>query len=159
VPQPFPQLSVFENVLASATFGAGMKGQEADRAAARVLELTGLWQSRQQAAGSLPLLSRKRLELAKALAVRPKVLLLDEIAGGLTEPEVHELVKLILSLKKDFAIMWIEHVAHALVAVADSIMVLHFGKKLAEGDPKEVMSSSEVREIYMGVTADAAAPG
>ncbi|WP_208514100.1 hypothetical protein [Variovorax paradoxus] len=106
-------------------------------------------------AGRLPLLDRKRLELAKGLAARPHLLLLDEIAGGLTEAEVQVLVALVLELKRDVAMIWIEHIAQALMAVADRIMVLNFGRKLLEDAPAAAMASREVREIYMGVGEEA----
>ena len=85
------------------------------------------------------------------------MLLLDEIAGGLTDPEARVLVKLILSLKQDLAMIWIEHVIHALIAAADSIVVLNFGRKIAEGDAATVMTSAEVREVYLGIAVDGAA--
>jgi branched-chain amino acid transport system ATP-binding protein len=108
-------------------------------------------------AGALPLIDRKRLEFAKALASRPHLILLDEIAAGLTEPEVERLVELIASVKADHAMIWIEHIPHALRAVADRVLVLNFGRKVLEGPPSEVMGSQIVREIYMGLTADDAA--
>jgi len=120
-----------------------------------VLERTGLADRAEVPAGRLPLLDRKRLELAKGLAARPHLLLLDEIAGGLTEAEVQVLVALVLELKRDVAMIWIEHIAQALMAVADRIMVLNFGRKLLEDAPAAAMASREVREIYMGVGEDA----
>ncbi len=108
-------------------------------------------------AGQLPLLDRKRLELAKAMASHARLLLLDEIAAGLTEREVEELVALIAALKATHAIIWIEHIPHALRAVADRLMMLHFGKNVLVGPPAEVMASQLVREIYMGFGADDAA--
>jgi branched-chain amino acid transport system ATP-binding protein len=102
-------------------------------------------------------LDRKRLELAKAVASRAKLLLLDEVAGGLTEREVEELAALIVMLKRDHAIVWVEHIAHALRAAADRILLLHFGKKLLDGPPAEVLASPVVKQIYMGLAADEAA--
>ena len=99
---------------------------------------------------------RKRLELAKAIASNAELLLLDEIASGLTEHEVAALVELIADLKRSHAIIWIEHIPHALRAVADRVMVLHFGRKVLDGTPAEIMTSPIVREIYMGLRADAA---
>ena len=121
------------------------------------LERTGLARKAQLPAGGLQLLDRKRLELARALAASPGLLLLDEIAGGLTEPEVQQLVALVKELKRTLAVIWIEHIPHALAACADRIMVLHFGKKLMEGPPAEAMASPEVKEIYMGIAVDAVA--
>ena len=114
----------------------------------------GLSGKAEMLAGQLPLLDRKRLELGKAVASRAKLLLLDEIAAGLTEPEVEDLVALIASLKSKHAIIWIEHIPHALRVVADRIMVLHFGRNVLDGPPAEVMRSALVREIYMGFRAD-----
>jgi branched-chain amino acid transport system ATP-binding protein len=157
IPQPFPDLTVFENLLVATTYSAGLRGAEAARAALEVLDRVGIASFRNTIAGSLTLLNRKRLELAKALAARPKLLLLDEIAGGLTEAEVHVLVDFVRSIKPDFAIIWIEHIAHALARTADSLLVLHFGKKLIEGEPAATLASAQVREIYLGISVDAAA--
>lgn len=154
IPQPFAHLTVFENVLAAATFGAGLDGARAAARAQAALERSGLVARRGEPAGRLPLLDRKRLELAKAIATDPKLLLLDEVAGGLTEPEVAALAALVAELKSDYAVMWIEHIPQALHAVADRILVLHFGRKLLEAPPAEAMASREVREIYMGLPAD-----
>lgn len=157
VPQPFGHLSVFQNALAAASFAAGLRGEAAASAAQEALERCGLSRAADKLAGALPLLDRKRLEMAKAVAARPRLLLLDEVAGGLTEREVHQMVDLVGELKQRYAVIWIEHIAHALRAVADRIMVLHFGRKLLEDTPAEVMDSAIVREIYMGVPANAAA--
>lgn len=157
IPQPFAHLSVLRNVEAAASFAAGLHGAAALDAAWAALQRCGLAAQAGQPAGGLPLLDRKRLELAKALASQPKLLLLDEVAGGLTERELPLIVDLVLALKRDCAVIWIEHIAHALKAVADRVMVLHFGRKLLEDRPQAVMENSIVREIYMGVPADAAA--
>jgi branched-chain amino acid transport system ATP-binding protein len=157
VPQPFAHLTVFENALAAASFAAGLRGEAAAQAAMQALRRCGLVARAERPAGSLPLLDRKRLEVAKAIAAGPQLLLLDEVAGGLTEREVHQVVELVRELKRDYAVIWIEHIAHALKAVADRVMVLHFGRKLLEDTPAAVMESAVVREIYMGIPADAAA--
>lgn len=158
IPQPFPHLTVYENVLAATSFGAGLAGAEAETRAVEALAITGLAEKARVLAGHLPLLDRKRLELGKALATGARLLLLDEIAAGLTEREVEGLVALIAEFKVDHAIIWIEHIPHALRAVADRILVLHFGKAVLDGPPSEVMASRVVREIYMGFgTADDAA--
>jgi branched-chain amino acid transport system ATP-binding protein len=154
IPQPFPHLTVYENVLAAASFGAGVAGPEGEALAVDVLATTELADKAEMLAGQLPLLDRKRLELAKTIASRAKLLLLDEIAAGLTEREVEQLVTLIGTLKTSHAIIWIEHIPHALRAVADRIMVLHFGRNVLEGPPADVMTSRLVREIYMGFAAD-----
>lgn len=151
IPQAFPHLSAYENALAAATFAAGLPHRAAADRARDALVRTGLGGRMNEKAGSLPLLDRKRLELAKGLAARPHLLMLDEIAGGLTEPEVHALTELILTLKSGVAMIWIEHIALALTAVADRIMVLNFGRKLLEDTPAAAMASAAVREVYMGV--------
>lgn len=157
VPQPFGNLSVFDNTLATATFAGHLRGEAAAQAAMDALQRCGLAEAARTRAGTLPLLDRKRLEMAKAVAAQPRLLLLDEVAGGLTEREVHQMIDLVLELKQHYAVIWIEHIAHALRAAADRIMVLHFGRKLLEDTPAAVMDSTIVKEIYMGVPANAAA--
>jgi branched-chain amino acid transport system ATP-binding protein len=154
MPQPFPHLTVYENVLAAAYFGGGLRSVEAESWAMEMLARARLTDKATRLAGGLSLLDRKWLEFAKAMASRPKLLLLDEIAAGLTEPEVEELVASILSVKDEHAIVWIEHIPNALRAAADRILVLHFGRKVLEGSPADVMTSKIVREIYMGLTED-----
>ncbi|HEV3014027.1 MAG TPA: ABC transporter ATP-binding protein, partial [Actinomycetota bacterium] len=151
VPQPFSGMTVYENVLVGATFGGGGDGHAASLEA---LGLAGLTAGANRLAGSLTLLERKRLELARALATGPRVLLLDEVAGGLTEPEVHQLVATIRRVRQaGVSIVWIEHIVHALLSVADRIMAINFGRKLIEGDPRTVMASPEVRDVYLGAEA------
>ncbi|MEC7760844.1 MAG: ABC transporter ATP-binding protein [Pseudomonadota bacterium] len=156
VPQPFGQLTAYENVLAAAAFG-GRAGAKAEDRARDVIRRTGLTARADKPAGSLPLLDRKRLELARAMALEPRLLLLDEIAGGLTEAEVDELVALIKELKPEVAMVWIEHVTHALSAVADRILAINFGAEIASGLPEAVMRDPAVLEIYMGAVMDAPA--
>lgn len=152
VPQPFGNMSVFENLVTAASFGGGQSERAAWDTAVHVLEQTGLMQQANKAAGSLTLLNRKRLELARALATGPQLLLLDEIAGGLTEHEAHELVEELQRIKASGVTMiWIEHVVHALLAVADRLFVINFGAKLAEGEPHAVMNDPEVQRVYMGM--------
>ena len=157
VPRTFVGLSVFENVLAGVMHGPGLSGSAASAEARAILDTVGLLQKANMPAGGLALLDRKRLELAKAMSVGTKVILLDEIAGGLTEEEVHQIVEIVRTLKKDRAVIWIEHIAHALMAVATRILVLNFGEKVADGDPAEVMGSRLVQEIYLGISVDDAA--
>jgi branched-chain amino acid transport system ATP-binding protein len=152
IPRPFEGLTVFENVLVGATFGTHARGRQATELAAAALEQADMLGKANVAAGSLALLDRKRLELARALATRPKLLLLDEIAGGLTEAEVHELIDKIREIHAGgVTIVWIEHIVHALLAVVERIMAMNFGRKIAEGEPREVMASAAVREVYLGV--------
>jgi branched-chain amino acid transport system ATP-binding protein len=154
IPLPFEHLSVFENLSVAALFGGGMSQVEAVQVCGETLALTGLEAKANLRAGSLSLLDRKRLELARALATRPRILLLDEIAGGLTDAECHILIETIRSIHaRGTSIIWIEHVVHALLAVVSRLVVLDFGRIVAQGDPPEVMRSSEVQTIYMGVPA------
>ncbi|MFL6661935.1 MAG: ABC transporter ATP-binding protein [Rhizobacter sp.] len=154
VPQPFGHMTVFENLLTAACFGGGQRERDARTTAREVLEQTGLRAQANKPAGSLTLLDRKRLELARALATRPKLLLLDEIAGGLTEHEAGELVGELARIKaQGVTMVWIEHVVHALLAIADRLFVVNFGQKLAEGEPRAVMAHPEVLRVYMGIDA------
>ncbi len=152
VPQPFGHMSVFENLVTAASFGGGQSEHQAWDTAVHVLEQTGLLPHANKPAGSLTLLNRKRLELARALATGPELLLLDEIAGGLTEHEANELVDELKRIKSQGVTMiWIEHVVHALLSVADRLYVINFGRKLAEGEPHDVMNDPEVKRVYMGM--------
>jgi branched-chain amino acid transport system ATP-binding protein len=154
VPQPFGNLTVFENLVTAACFGAGEDERQAWATAREVLAQTGLLLHANKPAGALTLLNRKRLELARALATRPKLLLLDEIAGGLTEHEAKELVDELKRIKaQGVTMVWIEHVVHALLALADRLFVINFGQKLAEGHPRAVMDDPEVKRVYMGMEA------
>ncbi len=157
IPHPFTGMTVFENLLVGATFGDGRREAEAYDICVDVLRRTGLLKRANTRAGTLTLLERKRLELARALVTNPKVLLLDEIAGGLTESECHVLVDTIRDVHAaGVSIIWIEHVLHALRAVVTRLVVIDFGRKIADGEPAEVMASPRVREIYMGLEPEAA---
>jgi len=152
IPRPFTGMTVYENVLIGATFGAGRSEGDAEEECVQILEQTGLLPRWNVEAGSLRLLERKRLELARSLATKPKLLLLDEIAGGLTEHEVQELIELIKTIRADgVTIIWIEHIVHALLSVVDRILAIDFGNKLAEGTPQDVVDSKEFQQIYFGV--------
>jgi len=154
IPHPFENLTVFENLLVAATHGRGQREAQVIAACGDILERTGLIGFANRRAGTLNLLGRKRLELARALASAPRLLLLDEIAGGLTEAECQELVELIKEIKNSgVTIVWIEHIVHALVAVVSRLVVLNSGRKIVEGEPRAVMASDEVRQIYMGIAA------
>ena len=153
VPRPFLDMTVFENVMVGALHGRERRS-DASEAAVEALERARLLDRANVKAAQLPLLERKRLELARALVTRPRLVLLDESAGGLTEPEVAELLPTVIALKEaGTAVLWIEHVVHALLAVVDRIVAIDRGRKIAEGDPHEVMSSEAVLEVYLGAMA------
>lgn len=154
IPQPFGHLSVYENLLVAARFGGEVGAAEAPGFCMDILARTGLAAVAEKPSGGLPLLQRKRLELARAMATRPSVILLDEIAGGLTDAECVELIATIKAIHAEgTAIIWIEHVLHALTSVVERLLVLNFGRMLMIGQPDEVMASPEVREIYLGIDA------
>jgi branched-chain amino acid transport system ATP-binding protein len=164
VPRPFGGLTVYENVLVGASFAGRGRGGPTRRdlqvQAWRALEVTGMTEVADTPSGSLRLLDRKRLEVARALATRPRVLLLDEMAGGLTDRELPQVVSLVRRLRDDgVAVVWIEHVLHALLEVVDRLLCLAGGEVIAQGDPHEVIRSPEVVEVYLGSTVDTAAPG
>jgi branched-chain amino acid transport system ATP-binding protein len=147
-------MTVFENLVVAAAFGAGRGESDVYGECAGLLARCGLADKANRVAGSLTLLDRKRLELARALATQPKLLLLDEVAGGLVEHECAELVALIKEVRATgISIIWIEHVVHALLASVDRLVVLHGGGLIAEGHPETVIRSPQVREIYMGISA------
>ena len=151
VPHPFERLTVAENLLVAACFGQNKREADVVDTVGEILEQTGLASKANRIAGALPLLDRKRLEMARALATNPRLLLLDEIAGGLTEGECQELVETIRGIHRSGrTIIWIEHIVNALVAVVSRLIVLNFGRIIAEGEPKAVLASPAVREIYLG---------
>jgi branched-chain amino acid transport system ATP-binding protein len=155
IPHPFEALTVFENVLVGATFGRAARDRDAMAACATALQLTGLATQVNTRAGLLTLLDRKRLELARALATRPRVLLLDEIAGGLTEGEVHEVAGLVRRINAEgVAIIWIEHIVHALRAAVSRLVAINVGRTLVEGPPDAVMANPEVQRVYLGIDVE-----
>lgn len=152
IPRPFTGMTTYENVLVGAMYGSNLSEKEAEETCVGVLEQTGLLPRWNVEAGQLRLLERKRLELARALATKPRLLLLDEIAGGLTDHEVQELLTLIRDIRaQGITIIWIEHIVHALVSVVDRIVAIDFGNKLAEGTPEEVINSEAFQQVYFGV--------
>ena len=142
--------------MVAAAFGGEQRERDVYRRCAELLEQCGLADKANRHAGSLTLLDRKRLELARALATKPRVLLLDEVAGGLIEHETATLVELVKRVRATgISIVWIEHIVHALIAAVDRLVVLHGGALIAEGNPTEVIHRPQVSEIYMGIAADA----
>jgi branched-chain amino acid transport system ATP-binding protein len=154
VPRPFLGMSVYENVLVAAAFGGGLAGQAAQEGAVEALRRSGLADNAHRPSASLGLLDRKRLELARALATQPRVLLLDEIGGGLTEAELDVLVGLVRELKQDgMTIVWIEHILHALLRAIDRLVCMADGTVIAEGEPRAVMADGTVMRAYLGGVA------
>ncbi|MFL5391246.1 MAG: ABC transporter ATP-binding protein [Myxococcales bacterium] len=154
IPKPFGAMTVFENLVTAAAFGGQRREKDTYDDAVEILRQTGLVEKANRRAGGLGLLDRKRLELARALATRPRLLLLDEIAGGLTEHEARQLVAELRRIKSaGVTMLWIEHVVHALFAVADRLLVVHSGRKLAEGEPSGVLADPEVQRVYLGHVA------
>ena len=154
IPKPFSDMSVFENVLVCAAYARDKSERASYERCVEVLEMTQLLKKANHRAGALPLLDRKRLELARALAGDPAILLLDEIAGGLTEGEVDALIQTIRALRvAGISIIWIEHIVNALLAVVDRIAAINFGALLVEGKPNDVMCSTEVQACYLGNVA------
>ncbi|MDO8449869.1 MAG: ABC transporter ATP-binding protein [Rhodoferax sp.] len=151
VPQPFSGMTVFENVFTAATHGGGFRRTEAYDRCIDAIELCGMTKVANRRAATLGLLDRKRLELTRALATNPQVLLLDEIGGGLTDGEAAELVRTIKVLhSRDIAIVWIEHIVHVLLQVAKRLVCMDSGRVIAEGDPQEVLSNATVVDAYLG---------
>jgi branched-chain amino acid transport system ATP-binding protein len=170
VPRPFEHMSVYENVLVAAEQGGRTRftasesdpeptgsPRRAGKAEARdraltVLDEVGLLAAANTAAGRLTLLDRKRLELARALATGPRLLLMDEVAGGLSDPEVDELIAIVAARRASgITIVWVEHVVHALTRTVDRLLCLAGGAFIADGAPDEVLASAAVREVYLGV--------
>lgn len=152
IPQPFEGMTVYENLAVAASFGRGQPEATGVEDCARILQDCELFHRANTPAGALSLLDRKRLELARAMATGPELLLLDEIAGGLTEGECQALIATIKGLHaRGVTIIWIEHVLHALTAVVERLLVLDFGRVIGLGEPDQIMASKEVREIYLGI--------
>ncbi|MCL1896960.1 MAG: ATP-binding cassette domain-containing protein, partial [Clostridiales bacterium] len=152
IPKPFEGLTVFENVLVSAAYGTKRRERAAVIDTKDILRQTGLFEKGDALAGTLPLLDRKRLEIARGLASKPKLLLLDEVAAGLTDAEVQEVMGLVDYLKgTGITIIWIEHVIKTMAESTDKLLCLSVGTKLIYGEPGVVMDSKEVEEVYLGV--------
>ena len=151
VPRPFVGMTVFENVLVAATAGGGKQGPEAYELCLQVLDQCSLTHVANRRAEGLGLMQRKRLELARALAVEPAVLLLDEIGGGLTDAESAALVEMVAGLRdRGIAVLWIEHIVHVLLQVVGRLVCMDAGRVIAEGPPSTVVAQAAVIDAYLG---------
>ncbi|MBP2654791.1 MAG: lptB 3 [Firmicutes bacterium] len=152
VPRPFEKMTVFENVIVAGVYGGGLVEKEAQKRARGIIDKIGLSPKINWFAGKLGLLDRKRLEIGRALAINPKILLLDEVAGGLTESEVVEILGVVQAVKKQgVSVVWIEHVLKTMREGTDRVLCLAEGRNIVCGLPEEVMSSKEVLDTYLGV--------
>ena len=155
IPRPFENMSLYENVLVAAVHGGSHSERAAKEVALSCLKQTGLYEKREIRSGELTLLDRKRLEIARALGTSPKLLLLDEVAAGLTEAEVKEIMELVADLKAaGHSIIWIEHIIETMVGSTDFLMCMAEGSCVAIGEPREVIGSAEVQRLYLGVDDD-----
>ena len=151
VPRPFGGMTVLENVIVGGSAGARLRRGDLYQRAIEVIETCGLADLANRRAASLGLLHRKRLEVARALATQPKVVLLDEIGGGLTDAEAEELVALIRRVQRSgVAVVWIEHIVHVLVQVVDRLICMDAGRVIADGAPDAVLSDAMVIDAYLG---------
>ncbi len=151
IPRPFDLMTVYENLLIGAVHGGGLSERRAREKVYNILELVGLYPSKNKFAGGLPLLDRKRLELGRAMATQPDLILLDEIAGGLTEKESEEVLETVKKIwERGITIIWIEHILMMMSEGVDRLLVISEGRWLNCGDPGEVMRSEEVLECYLG---------
>ncbi len=152
IPRPFVNMTVLENLLVGAEYGGQMKGKEAHALSTEVLKDTGLLPKKDIFAGKLTLLDRKRLELARGLATKPSLLLIDEVAAGLTEAEVEKLLEIVKAIQeKGVTIIWVEHILMMMNKGVDRLLVINGGQWLMCGNPGECMESKEVQEVYLGM--------
>ena len=152
IPRPFDKMTVYENLLVGAVHGGGLSERKARGKVLDILDMINLLPQKDTLAGGLPLLNRKALELGRALATQPELILLDEIAGGLTEKEAHQVLGIVKKIwEQGVTIVWIEHVLAMMSEGADRLLVITQGRFLKCGDPQEVMNSDEVMECYLGV--------
>jgi branched-chain amino acid transport system ATP-binding protein len=157
VPRPFSDMTVFENLLVAAQQGGGLRRRASYAAAVDALDRSGMSGQANVPADRLGLLQRKRLELARALATQPKLLLLDEVAGGLTDPEVAQLVEIVRAVNATgITVIWIEHVVRALTALVTRLTCLAGGKFVGDGEPAAVLADPAVREVFLGTDVTSA---
>lgn len=155
VPRPFERMKVFENILTAAAYGSGEGRRENWERSLRCLDRVGLSAKKDLLSGELMLLDRKRLEIARALATDPQLLLLDEIAAGLTSEEVTEILRVVMDLKLEgLTIIWIEHIIETLQAAADELICMAEGSVLISGTPDEVLRSEKVISLYLGTAVE-----
>ena len=158
VPRPFGGMTVFENAYVAASLASDAKGarlgqQDAFNTATDALRLCGMLDFANRRSENLGLLDRKRLELARAVAARPRLLLLDEIGGGLSDGEAGALVEIIRELRhRQITIVWIEHIVHVLLQVAERLICMDGGRIIADGEPQAVMAHPDVVGAYLGGT-------
>jgi branched-chain amino acid transport system ATP-binding protein len=154
VVRPFRNMSVLKNVMVGKLFGRDriLVQKEAEREALSVLEFVGLWDKRDVIAEELTLVEHKRLEVARALACNPHLLLLDEVLAGLTATEMTQAMEIVSQIRRklNITILMVEHVMKAVVGLCDRVVVLHYGSKIAEGTPQEITEHPDVMEAYLG---------
>jgi len=158
IPRPFRRLTIFENVVLAGYYGQGRHSlAKAEESAERALDMVGLPTDRTASVDGLGAAGLKKLELAKAIATGPKLLLADESLGGLDEAEMDQAAEMLRKIRTELGvtIIWVEHIMGVLMRVVDRVMVLDHGEKISEGLPSEVAHDPRVVEVYLGTDADA----
>ncbi len=152
IPRPFNKMTVFENLLVAAVHGGKIKEKPARKKVDEILNLIGMYDQKSRLAGTLPLLNRKSLELGRALATQPSLILLDEIAGGLTEKEAELVLNIVKTVNEQgITIIWIEHILSMMSEGANRLLLIAEGRQIKSGNPGEVLNSDEILECYLGV--------